>query len=267
MVYGIDYYEVLGISRDSSLQEIKSAFRKLALKYHPDKNNNSYESQTKFKILYNAYNIIINPVKRNEYDFYLKTSNAFRYKNNNEEKMIALSGRGLNIYYNEALTHLNYLLWDIEEFIYNKKESDLNRKINNISIQQYVLKMLAFIDKWILIPAGYPDYFMEARKLSKMDPFDYINYIGSSHARITYCPFNSLQDYFYNIRKRINKFQENVFPENLIQKIPNYGITIIDCIFESQNYIFHYLNYLQQINNKNIDNIPPFEYSNKCFIN
>ena len=52
-----DYYEILGVSRDATKQEIKKAYRKLALKYHPDKNP-SKEAEEKFKEISEAYAVL-----------------------------------------------------------------------------------------------------------------------------------------------------------------------------------------------------------------
>jgi molecular chaperone DnaJ len=63
-----DYYEVLGIQRGASEQEIKSAYRKLALQYHPDRNPNNPEAEEKFKECSEAYAVLADSEKRGLYD-------------------------------------------------------------------------------------------------------------------------------------------------------------------------------------------------------
>lgn len=62
-----DYYDVLGVSRDASLEEIKKAYRKLALEWHPDRNK-SPEAEARFKEINEAYEILSDPEKRAAYD-------------------------------------------------------------------------------------------------------------------------------------------------------------------------------------------------------
>lgn len=63
-----DYYSVLGVSKGSSNKEIKKAYKKLAMKYHPDKNPDDAASETKFKNAKEAYEVLTDPEKRQQYD-------------------------------------------------------------------------------------------------------------------------------------------------------------------------------------------------------
>lgn len=65
-----DYYEILGVPRDAGEDAIKKAYRKLALKYHPDRNNGSKESEDRFKEATEAYEVLRDPQKRATYDRY-----------------------------------------------------------------------------------------------------------------------------------------------------------------------------------------------------
>lgn len=65
-----DYYEVLGVSRDASEQELKSAYRKQAMKYHPDRNPGDHAAEEKFKEASEAYQVLSDADKRAAYDRY-----------------------------------------------------------------------------------------------------------------------------------------------------------------------------------------------------
>jgi molecular chaperone DnaJ len=63
-----DYYEVLGVEKAARAEEIKKAYRKLAVKYHPDKNPGDKSAEEKFKELGEAYEALSDPQKRAVYD-------------------------------------------------------------------------------------------------------------------------------------------------------------------------------------------------------
>ena len=65
-----DYYELLGVDRGSDEKELKSAFRKMAMKYHPDRNPNDPTAEIKFKEIGEAYEVLKDPQKRGAYDQY-----------------------------------------------------------------------------------------------------------------------------------------------------------------------------------------------------
>ena len=70
----LEYYDVLGVDRQAGDDEIKKAYRKLALEYHPDRNPGDKQAEEKFKEIAEAYGVLIDPVKRREYDVFRNSS-------------------------------------------------------------------------------------------------------------------------------------------------------------------------------------------------
>ena len=78
----MDYYKILGIIESSSEEEIKKAYRKLAKKYHPDRNPNNKEAEEMFRKVSEAYEVLGDEKKRKDYD----NKRKFRNKNQDEKK-------------------------------------------------------------------------------------------------------------------------------------------------------------------------------------
>lgn len=75
----MDYYETLGITKSATPDEIKKAYRKLALKYHPDRNAGDKNAENKFKEINEAYAVLSDPQKKQQYDTYGSTGFHQRY--------------------------------------------------------------------------------------------------------------------------------------------------------------------------------------------
>ncbi len=74
-----DYYKILGIEKNADQEEIKKAYRKLALKYHPDRNPNNREAEEKFKKISEAYAVLSDGEKRKQYDTFGSDQFSQRY--------------------------------------------------------------------------------------------------------------------------------------------------------------------------------------------
>ena len=98
-----DYYEVLEVTKTATVEEIKKAYRKKAIQYHPDKNPGDKEAEEKFKEAAEAYDVLSNPEKRSRYDQFesrnnLSISNSQRFRNNYQKIIQKKLAGGCNFY-------------------------------------------------------------------------------------------------------------------------------------------------------------------------
>lgn len=254
MINDKNLYELLNVESHASIEEIKTSFRKLALRCHPDKNNNSKESQVLFQVIYNAYTTLTSEEKRKEYDTYLKTSSVITNKS-------ACSGfKPGSIEY--VCHQFNFILWEIEDILNATKKTGHIKVYSGHTIHTWLMKILIFIDKWVLEPAGYGDYFYEARNIKDKKVSDFLENGFNSK---THQPYANIYDYFYQIRKRMNTFIGNITTKDILQPIPDSPVTLLDCIFESQKLSYHYLGSLNLIIKKELSSITRFNHTHKCF--
>ena len=130
-----NYYEVLGISKTASADEIKKAYRNLAFKYHPDRNSGDKVAEEKFKEINEAYDVLSDEKKRADYDSfgtsnsrYSGTNNSYNRNNdftNDETFWNWFNGNTTNSYGNNN-TYRNYYYQSTNS--YNKKEDYVSKK-------------------------------------------------------------------------------------------------------------------------------------------
>ncbi len=98
-----DYYEILGIDESADSDRIKDCYRKLALKYHPDRNDGNAEAAEKMKAINEAYAVLSNPQKREEYDTLKQRygSSAYNHFRHNYSEQDIFSGSDINKIFEE----------------------------------------------------------------------------------------------------------------------------------------------------------------------
>ena len=98
-----DYYQILSVNKNAASKEIKEAYRKLAFKYHPDRNKENGEAAEKMKIVNEAYAVLSSPEKRREYDALRQQfgSDAYSRFRNNYSQQDIFSGSDINHIFEE----------------------------------------------------------------------------------------------------------------------------------------------------------------------
>jgi curved DNA-binding protein len=100
-----DYYKILGVDKKATQDEIKKAYRKLAVQYHPDKNSGNKEAEEKFKLANEANDVLSDPEKRKKYDALGENWNRFQHAGQNQPGGDGSFSNDNNSYYYEGDLH------------------------------------------------------------------------------------------------------------------------------------------------------------------
>lgn len=140
-----DYYKILGVSKKSSIDEIKKAFRNLARKYHPDVTKNDKELEKRFKDIFEAYEVLSDDEKKKQYDLYTEQDwNIRKATGNLNENLVNKKGS------NSSFSDFFYSIFG------SVKENTLKniKKINNLEKEITITLEDAYngVEKEVLIP-------------------------------------------------------------------------------------------------------------------
>lgn len=263
----LSLYDILGVARCATAADIKTAFRALAHRHHPDKNNNSPSSTALFQAIQNAYAVLSDPASRTTYDASLPSATDPRAGRSPSGTVRgtrpAIRGANPNETASLVLSHLNAILWDIEDLL--RSHGGPAFPIEDRALQRIILMMLTFIDGWVLDAAGFPDYFFQARGLRPTQKVAGSPALPYASLAASHRPYTDLEDYFYDIRKRADRLLTKARLVDLLAEVPGKPVRIIDGILEAHNFCYHYLGWLRRTKNDEIESIPAFHHSNAAF--
>ena len=146
-----NYYEILKVQRDASGAEIKSAYRRLARKLHPDKNQGSEETARAFALIAEAYEILGNPKERAAYD--TKILNA-RYSNSNDSDSVFVS----------ANTHARRWRQMVYEHRYNEIIDRMiaEERRESVALQKFIFLIVALFVSCLTVAILRPQVFVDS---------------------------------------------------------------------------------------------------------
>ena len=138
-----DYYKILEVSNTASQEEIKQSYRMLAKKWHPDANNNTKESEEKFKAINEAYSVLSSPEKRMEYDARSRFQDSRQYDFNDFGNNRHTSSRNHTRTYNNGDWEFTYT--------YSRRQTD-DQYSSDYAMGKIVKGAIQLVVGMLLIP-------------------------------------------------------------------------------------------------------------------
>lgn len=250
---GKNYYQILKTHENADRETICFQFRKLSHLHHPDKNNNSPESAIIFRSLVEAYKVLSSEELKVEYDSYLKNT---RYKN----VVIISREPDAEETLNNIKAQLNYIFWEIEDLLFMKgmNHNRSHQKYSGKTPSEWILNILSFIDSWILTPAGYGDNYYKARRVGGSEAWYTVD---EGFSATEQSPYTGINDYFYFLRKSLDKFINKILLKDLTLKIKGSSIELQDALYEALNLSYHYLAGVHRILKGEREEMMPFIFT------
>ncbi len=207
------YYNILGLDSGASKEEIRSSFRQLALRYHPDRNVAKKNAHAAFIAIHNAYKVLINETTRKEYDAYLTNTTA---------RTVASQrcSRKQDPKVHETQSKFNSTLWDLEDLLKKIDDENMSVVVGRITIYDYVLNLLGYLENSILNESDRFSNFAAKQCKTKLH----------------------IDNYFYLLRMEIGKYLRELYKETHdssrgLRRIVSAETELMKSIGEIRKYI------------------------------
>ena len=231
-----DYYDILQVPPNATKEQLKVAYKKAALKYHPDYSGNSTESNFHFILIKNAYQILSSSITKKVYDIF-QAKHAKTTNQNIIETKDGIIQNQVTIFFNNQF---NSIMWDIEDLFHRANHISFNKIYLPGNLFHDILVICLIIDKWTLCTVELYNTKDDVRNLAK-GIIETAKRIHRRNNQLTNFGFLSVESYFFNLRIRMNEFLEKFSTYDLNVKMGNCEESRMEMWVELQDYIVYYL--------------------------